>query len=77
MKVQRFSWFRFLVFACASGTVWWLSTLVGIWPNGPQSISAALVFLLCLLGAERLYSALLGIAAYFLWSGRDRSTQAH
>ena len=76
MNVKRISWFRLLVFVFALGTVWWLSALVGVWPNGAQSISATFLFLFCLLGAERSYAALFGIVAFLLWPGRDRSTRA-
>ncbi len=73
MNVEDTRWFRLVVLLIALGTVWWLSALVGVWPNGPQSISSALLFLFCLLGAERLYGTFLGIAAIALWPGGHRS----
>lgn len=73
MNVERTRWFRLVVGIIALGTVWWLSALVGVWPNGPRSISSALLLLFCLVGAERLYSTVLGIAAMAFWPSRHRS----
>jgi hypothetical protein len=63
MSFERSWWFRAVVLALTLATVWWLTALVGIWPYGPRSISSGLIVFLCLIGAERLYSVLLGILA--------------
>jgi hypothetical protein len=75
MNVERTRWFRLVVGVVSLGTVWWLTALVGVWPNGPPSISAAILLLFCLVGAERLYGIFLGIAAIALWRGRDSSAR--
>ncbi|HUL46254.1 MAG TPA: hypothetical protein VLV25_04085 [Steroidobacteraceae bacterium] len=63
MSFERSWWFRAVLLALTLATVWWLTALIGIWPYGARSISSWLIALLCLMGAERLYSVLLGILA--------------
>jgi hypothetical protein len=72
MYVEDTRLFRLGVSIVAFGTVWWLSARVGVWPNGPLTAPSALLLLLCLAGAERLYGVVLGIAAIYLWRGRQR-----
>jgi hypothetical protein len=73
MNIGDTRWFTLAVRLISSGTVCRLTFVVGVWPNGPSSISAAFLLLFCLVGAERLYDALLGIVAIAVWPDRLRS----
>ena len=70
MNVERTRWFRIVEVSIAFGAAWWLSALVGVWPHGPQSIASGVLFLFCLLGAERVLGTLLGIVAIAFWPDR-------
>lgn len=77
MYVENTRWFKLLVGGVALGTVWWLSSLVGVWPHGPQSVWSALFFFLCFVGAQHLYDTVLGIAAIAVWPSPGHSKRGH
>jgi O-antigen ligase len=70
MNIEDTRLFRVGVNIVALGTVWWLSARVGLWPNGPLTISSAFLFVFCLAGVERVYGFLLGIVAIAVWPKR-------
>jgi hypothetical protein len=62
MNIERKWWFRGAVgvFTMISSVA--LFYYAGQWPIGPRSISGWLVFFFCLLGLQRAYTGLFGVA---------------
>jgi hypothetical protein len=76
MNIERAWWFRAVVLALTLATAWWLTRLVGLWPNGPRSIPSALMLLVCVMGLERLYATGLGLIAVAVVPGKSRVREA-
>lgn len=63
MNIERTWWFKSGVGALTVISAIALSYYAGKWPIGPRSIPGWLVFFFCLLGLQRAYAGLFGVAA--------------
>jgi hypothetical protein len=66
MNIERTWWFRVGVPILTLASAFGLFYYAGSWPFGPRSIAGVLVFFFCLLGLQRLYEGLFGVAAIIL-----------
>jgi hypothetical protein len=69
MDIEKTGWFRAgvsaLTIASAVGLFYW----AGVWPFGSRSIAAGVIFFFCLVGLQRFFAGVLGIAAIYLTPG--------
>lgn len=66
MNIERTWWFRSATLIVTFASAFGLSYYAGCWPFGPRSIAGWLVFFFCLLGLQRAYPGLFGVAAIIL-----------
>ena len=75
MNVERKWWFKGGVGALSLISAIGLFYYWGQWPTGLRSISGWLIFLFCLLGLERAFAGLFGVAAIILTSASPGAGQ--
>jgi hypothetical protein len=61
MKIQRYRMIRCIAAICAVESAWWLCVIGGLWPNGTKSFASFAVFALCVVGFDRLYTAIIDL----------------
>jgi hypothetical protein len=59
MKIQGYRMIRCIATICAVESAWWLCMIGGLWPNGTKSFASFAVFALCVVGVDRLYTAII------------------
>jgi len=63
MNIESTWWFKGGVVTLTLISAIGLFYYAGQWPIGPRSIPGSLVFFFCLLGLQRAYAGLFGVAA--------------
>jgi hypothetical protein len=63
MNIERTWWFKWGVWALTVISVNALMYYAGQWPPDSHAVSGWLVFFFCLLGLQRAYAGLFGVAA--------------
>jgi hypothetical protein len=61
VKIQRYRMIRCISAICAAESAWWLCVIAGLWPNGTKSVASFAVFALCVIGLDRLYTAIIDL----------------
>ncbi len=75
MNFEHTNWFRGITVVLALASAWWLCSLVGLWPFGHRAAAVVAVFALCLAGAQRLITMLLGVLLLLVLPNRGAQRQ--
>jgi hypothetical protein len=61
MKTHRHRVIRCIAAIFAAESAWWLCGLAGLWANGTKTFASFAVFALCVVGLNRLYTAMIDL----------------